>query len=399
MNRFKTSSSLSKGLLFFLTSFLSAALVFGQDALEQIEQEQGIRKVKVETKSFSKGLAGQKDALEKAHVEALNIWYEIQGIRDKKEVFAKRLASHSKEYVLSERVLNVSNEFDGVQLEVEVYLDEALLRFDLASFLFPELQPKPTIAFIISENLAGHTGVLVNSGDSYAMLKKLFEETGFNSSADLERSGEVQPTQNELIAFLNQGAAGILRYAKMTRSDIIVAGLVKTYAVDPINTGEEAKIRPLRAEAQLQVIRVSDGKIFQLLRAEAELKSPDLIGGSKVVAHDAVYKVQREALISAVIASLSMPDMSNQYRLKVEGEGVGMVWKTLTKELSSYSGLTRFQSIYARPAMSEAQFSFDGSVSALVDKLGEFKYAGYRLEPRMIAGQEIEFKLVLVDNL
>jgi hypothetical protein len=399
VNRTTISRSLSNAMLFLLVSLFSLTTAFSQDTKEEIDQDYGIRKIKVETKSFSKGLPGQQDALTKAYLEALNIWFNIQEVRDQKDIFKKQISSQYKEYVVSERILKVTDEFDGIRMEVEVYLDESLLRFDLASLLFPELHPKPKVSFLISENLTGNKGVLVNSGEGYTMLMKLFEDTKFNANIDPDFQHAVDPTQNELIGFLNQGMTGILRYAKMMRSDIVVTGLVKTFTVNPENADTESPIKLLRGEAALQVVRVPDGKIFQLVSAEAEVKSRNVVEGSRGVARDVVYKIQREALISAVFASLSMPDTSNQFRLKVVGEGVSKVWRNLSQQLAFHPDISQFQTIYTRFSMSEAQFNFVGSVSAIVDELQGTSFNGFKLEPHMIAGQEMEFKLVSADDL
>jgi hypothetical protein len=320
----------------------------------------------------------RRTGISQAEEDAVFVWLTAElGWLDAQaeQYFLKRL----DDYVSNTTVLSEVALVRGGELDVEVLLDTATLRFDAAHLLFPRRKtPVPTL-FLMGQYIEEGTGYSVQPYEiGPRMLIDVFEKYGFNLYPDTAYTQRF--TDAELIRFMQEGEKGALRFARALDAEIIVFGETKS-----MSSASDAKgPSKVRGTADIFVIRVADGQVLERIKTDALVEGSDIVAAGKMAIEDAVYKAQNRVLVAAALGSLKEPERS-WVRVTIEGDNVKNFSDSLTDYLSGLDSIESLELLHSGRDSLIYSVDFSGKLSALVDVI--------HLEPIKIVDTEMTFRL------
>ncbi len=248
------------------------------------------------------------------------------------------------------------------EVEIDAHILERPLRHDVATIMLPRLPRPPSVLMLIADYIGpeAYTG-----GPTFDVAETVFreriEEFGFALSGmhSLISHFDVPALLNVINGDVSDGAA----FARANHQDVVVVGSVTT-THEPL-TSDSNMLRN-RATATLRVFAGHDGKMMDLMTAQAVVQSVDLEQGGTQAVQDACAKLVGDFIVAVVLTMLSLED-EDRVLIEVERPETEERLAQLVQIIEGMRGVGHVEQLFFSETLARLAVEYQGPMADFSD--------------------------------
>lgn len=260
-------------------------------------------------------------------------------------------------------------------VEVDVHIFEQPLRHDVAAIMLPRLPRAPKVLLIIAEYIGpeAETG-----GPTFHIAESVFRER--IKDFDFELTGIESLLDHydvrQLLDVINGDISKAAAFARANQADVILIGSAET-THEPLVA--ESNMMRNRATVVLRAFAGSDGKMTDVISAQAVVQSVDIMAGGTQAVQDACGKLAAESIVAIVLTMLGLEDES---RVIVEAVKPGTLdhVRALMTAIQHIPGVHGAEILFFSESLARLAVDYAGGMAAFSDNISGTVVGGRTVE-------------------
>lgn len=267
-------------------------------------------------------------------------------------------------FVLGYDLLRYDVRDNETAVELDVRLNDALLRSSVAELAWPWLLPPPTVQLVIAEQLPGdQIAAVPTHGDAETALKNDLSRFRFTVYGVDHIENDFP--QRVLCETIEGDLEHTREFAALMPTDTLVLGKALTETEPPTSTN---RLSHNRVTLRLQIFRTADAKKTDEIEARAVVQSVDPREGAEQALLDACRKVRPE-LITALVLAVLAPTDTEYVSLIFDNVQSRARFDALYGFLRRFPEVQKVEEVYCFPRRARLRLIYHGSVGTLLDAL------------------------------
>ncbi len=283
-------------------------------------------------------------------------------------------------YFRDVRLLRHEPNQESTHVEIKAELLLSNLRSDIAKYILPSLDRKPT-ALVIMHDDFGNDDVraMAESGVAEKKLRKILRNAGI-TVIDPERVRKAL-TAEELLACVGGAESLSAEAARSLFADIVIVGRAT------VSVAEDSRVTNLfrnRGSVAIRIVRASDDAIAEELHATGVVESREPTVGGPMAVEDACEKLSVSLASGVIMAVLFSPD-DDAVKLLVIGHPKDGLRDDVIKWLANQANVDAVEIVGMEEGLVRLRLDYSGEMNELVRLLED----GASLRIKRVFGKSV----------
>jgi hypothetical protein len=267
-------------------------------------------------------------------------------------------------YFRNVRVVRHEPDEESTHVEIQADLLVSKIRDDIAKFILPALDRKPTVVVIMQDDFGEDDIRGMNApGVAEKMVRKLMRDAGFKViDSDRLRS---KMTPEALVTCVAGAESLPAEAARSLFADVTIVGRATTsLAAD----GRRTNLHRNRGSVALRIVRAEDDAIVEELRSTSVVESKEQGVGGAMAVEDACEKLA-DALTSGVIMAVLFSPADDTIKISMLGQPADGSRDDVVKWLAGQENVDAVEIMGRDESLIRLRLEYRGSLGDLVDLL------------------------------
>ncbi len=333
------------------------------------------------------GLTARKLAVEDAQHQAL--MDVLQAMTNTSDMAPfKGVLRQASRYVQRHDLLRTDVVGPYTEVEIDVHFFERPLRHDVATVMLPRLPRTPTVLLLIAEYIGPDAETL---GPTFHIADGLFKER--MKDFDFSLMGIQQLLDHydlsKLLAIINGDITDAAAFARAHQADVILIGSASTLH-EPLST--DTNMMRHRASVVLRAFAGPDGKMTDIMTAQAAVQGVDVMDGGEQAVRDACGKLIGDSIVAVVLTMLTLEDESRVIIEVAHPETLEQV-QAIVEMMRRIPGVYGVETLFFSESLARLAVEYSGAMAFFADFISGQRIAGQAIEVTRCVKREMSLAL------
>ncbi len=333
------------------------------------------------------GLTARKLAVEDAQHQALvDVLQAMTNTTDMAPF--KGLLRQASRYVQRHDVLRTDVTGPYTEVEIDVHFYERPLRPDVAAVMLPRLPRTPTVLLLIAEYIGPDAETL---GPTFHIADTLFKER--MKEFDFSIKGIQQLLDHyelsKLLSIINGDITEAAAFARAHQADVILIGSAST-THEPLSA--DTNMMRHRASVVLRAFAGPDGKMTDIMTAQAVVQGVDVMDGGEQAVRDACGKLIGDSIVAVTLTMLTLEDESRVI-IEVARPKTFEHVQALSEIIQHIPGVYGVETLFFSESLARLAVEYSGAMAFFSDVISGQRIAGRAVEVTRCVKREMSLAL------